>query len=112
MGRPSRYGNNIEGRPDTPVEIGKALGVDLRRAKKQLTRCRHPIAFEEHIGGAHRTKIMHQLQGIVVADGQPVLVDHRQRETGALEERSELAEFCEWGDPGRSPAGQFRFGDG
>ena len=57
---------------------------------------------------------MHQCQWIIVAHRHPVAVDHRQRKSGALQQRAKVANIGEGRNPRRDSAFDlaFRFGEG
>ena len=64
----------------------------------------------QHIGRAHAAQIAHQRKNRLVAHGQPVGIDHRQSEAGALQQRAQLAQIGERRDPRRDAAFDLAFG--
>ena len=59
-----------------------------------------------------RAQVAHQSEDRIVAHRQPVAVDHRQREAGALHERAQFTQISEWRNARRDAALDLAFGGG
>ena len=85
--------------------------IGLRDFHQQRARERPPASVPEHAGRPQNPQIPHQIDRGVVARGQPVGVNDRQGEAGALQKSAEVAHIGEWSNPRTDPARDLGFGD-
>lgn len=110
MRHPCREGNHVEGDADAAIGVGEAFGVVERGAGKHVAAKRPSGPLDQHVGRPHGAEVAHQRERIGIAHRDPVLVDHRQREAGPLEERARGADLDEGSDPRRGATGYLGLG--
>src|SRR5262249_38138735 len=80
------------------------------RAHQDGTTERTTRSLAEGVACPHGTEVAHQRDRMRVAYDHPILVDYRQRETGALKQAADRAELGKRGDPRRCATGCLRLG--
>ena len=79
MRRPGCEPDEIEGRTQTPVRIGKALSVDGGGAQEDFATQRFAAARLQRVRGPHSAKVGEKREHIRVADDRAIEIDDRQR---------------------------------
>jgi len=95
MRRPAGEPDKVEGGADAAVRVGETFAVDLRHPQHGGTTGRHSPPLEQNIGRAHPPDISHQRERAVVAHHDAVDVGDRQRQPGALQQRTDIAQIEE-----------------
>ena len=103
MRRPARHPDNSERRPDPPVRIGEALGVDLRGSREEAPRPRSARAGDKRVRRAHGAQILDQTEQGGIADRHRLHVGDGQREACPLQQGAGVAHVGERAPPGLAP---------
>ena len=112
MGRPSANPESFESGAQPAVGIAELFGVNFCGAQENGAANRAAVAGKERVGRPKGAKIANEREHVGVARDDAVAVDDRQRQAGALQERSQRANVGERRYARRCAAENFAFGDG
>lgn len=86
------------------IRLSKACHIDLSSADQHRPACWMPQAGLQCVAFAHLSQLSHQMPGRCVADVQGQAVGHRQSQTRALQDRTQIPNFAHRGHTRRQPA--------